>query len=309
MSIKVKKTMGFLAIFAVAGGASAAIVASSFGPWSAPENAEEYSGNDGSPNSPQGDGCPILDPMSNDLYIASTRPGGFGGLDIWIAPWEGDGWGEPVNAGSNINSVADEFCPTPTRGNRLYFVSKKDEPNGDIYVARRSPNGGFGSAQRLAGPINSPAQEWSPTIVEGAGGRPVIYFSSTRDGGQDIYVADNQGQVSKVESLSTEYSDARPNLSRDGLEIVFDSDRPGGKGASDIWTATRATINDDWNEPQPIEQVNSDAGESRASISWDGSMLVFGSNRAGGEGSSDVYVSERSKGSAFRVIRFPRSSD
>ena len=50
--------------------------------------------------------------------IASNRPGGKGGLDIWIAHWNGNGWDTPVNAGPKINTGADEFCPSPARGNR-----------------------------------------------------------------------------------------------------------------------------------------------------------------------------------------------
>jgi Tol biopolymer transport system component len=89
-------------------------------------------------------------------------------------------------------------------------------------------------------------------------------------------------------------------VSRDGREIVFDSDRPGGQGASDIWTATRGSTSASWNAPVSIPQVNSPAGESRASISWDGTMLVFGSSREGGEGGSDIYVSTRERAASRR---------
>lgn len=278
----------------VLAGASSAL-ATNFGEWSEPANAENLSGSKGSPNSSDNDGCPILDPYTNDLYIASTRPGGFGGLDIWIATWNGSGWNEPVNAGSEINSVTNDYCPTPARGNRLFFVSRKDDPNGDIYVAKRSPKGGYRSVERLPDGINSPAEEWSPSVFDDDDGNEVLYFSSTRDGGQDIYESVSYGEPTKVASLSTEYSDARPNVSRNGREIVFDTDRPGGKGASDIWTAARGSTSSGWGTPVPITQINSAAGESRASISWDGTAIVFGSGRPGGEGGSDIYVATRER--------------
>ncbi|MBA3405821.1 MAG: PD40 domain-containing protein, partial [Gemmatimonadaceae bacterium] len=41
--------------------------------------------------------------------------------------------------------------------------------------------------------------------------------------------------------------------------------------------------------------VNSTAADSRPSISWDGTVLHFGSTRSGGEGSTDIYVTTRSK--------------
>lgn len=246
-------------------------------------------------NSEFGDGCPILDPYSNDLFIASTRPGGHGGLDIWQASWNGDGWDEPVNLPAPINSEADELCPTPARGNRLFFVSKRDDPNGDIYVAKRLKKG-FKKVERLPEPINSNAQEWSPSYVDAGMDKEYLFFSSTRDGGQDIYVSLNFEDVAAVEELNTPYSDARPNVRRDGLEIVFDTDRETGN-APDVWTAQRDAIGDPWGPAAPIEAVNSFSGESRASISWDGETLVFGSSRTGSEGGSDIYVSTRTKNS------------
>jgi len=43
------------------------------------------------------------------------------------------------------------------------------------------------------------------------------------------------------QGLNTAQNDFRPNLRRDGLEIFFDSDRPGGIGGLDLWTSTRAS--------------------------------------------------------------------
>src|SRR5690606_21294571 len=93
-------------------------VAAEYGDWSSPINAESLPGSSTSVNTPSNDGCPILNPYDGSLYMASNRPGGYGGLDIWIAPRSGAGWGTPVNAGPKINTAADEFCPSPARGNR-----------------------------------------------------------------------------------------------------------------------------------------------------------------------------------------------
>lgn len=302
-----KKRVVSLSIAIGLGSLASAAIAAEYTDWGDPVSAEVFSGNNGAPNSPQGDGCPILDPYNNDMFIASTRPGGLGGLDIWIAAWNGAGWDEPVNAGPAINSSADDFCPTPARGNRLFFVTKREDANGDIYVAKRLPGQGFVKVQRLPAPINSTAEEWSPSVFDDDEGNEVLYFSSTRDGGQDIYESVNFGAPVKVSSLSTGYSDARPNVRHDGREIVFDSDRPGGLGSSDVWTAWRSSTSSDWSAPEPITQVNSSSGESRASVSWDGTMLVFGSARSGGEGATDIYISVRSKRRGPKEVEFPPS--
>lgn len=79
---------------------------------------------------------------------------------------------------------------------------------------------------------------------------------------------------------------------RDGLEIFFFSTRPGGFGAADIYSATRTS--DSWSVPGNLgANVNTAAGETRPSVSWDGTSLVFGSTRPGGEGSTDIYITTR----------------
>jgi hypothetical protein len=78
--------------------------------------------------------------------------------------------------------------------------------------------------------------------------------------------------------------------------MFFDSTRggPGTQGGADIFSSTRASAFDSWSNPTPLGPlVNSALADTRASLSWDGTTLVFGSARAGGEGSTDVYVTTR----------------
>ena len=50
-------------------------------------------------NSTASDGCPIESPNGRSLYVASTRAGGAGLLDLWVAQRDRKGkpWGDPVN--------------------------------------------------------------------------------------------------------------------------------------------------------------------------------------------------------------------
>jgi hypothetical protein len=277
---------------------ASSVAAKTYGEWSAPVSAESLAGSSTSVNTASNDGCPILDPRTNDLYMATNRPGGMGGQDIWIAAWNGNGWDAPVNAGPNINTAADEFCPSPSRGNRFFFV-RGHLPSGytDIYVSKRHPNDGFGPAQRLAtgdDAINSLAQEWSPSWFEAPDGREFLYFSSTREGRQRIYYSVNSGPAQLAPGgVNSSAADARPNVRHDGLEIVWDSTRTGSLGATDIWSASRSSVDDPWGTAVQLGNgINSAAGESRASQSWDGTRLMFGSTRVG-EGSSEIYTSTR----------------
>lgn len=289
-----------------AASATAAVAARAFGEWGPPVSAQQ--GSHPELNTASNDGCPILSPNGRELYIASNRPGGLGGQDIWVAYRRStrDGWGPPVNLGAPVNSAADDFCPTPVRGKRLFFVSKRDEPNGDIYMTDLRGRK-WVPPVRLGPNVNSADQEWSPAWFRDDAGHEVLYFSSTRPGGpggQDIYYSVNAGRYGSADygpaqlapgALNTAADDARPNVSRDGREIVFDSTRPGTLGGPDIWTATRASTSALWSEATHLAGLSSPAPDTRASLSWDGSFLLFGSGREGGEGQADVYLSTRER--------------
>jgi len=68
--------------------------------------------------------------------------------------------------------------------------------------------------------------------------------------------------------VNTASEDSKPNVRRDGREIVFDSTRAGGLGGFDIWTASCGSSNDDWLSPVHLDApINSAANETRASLS------------------------------------------
>jgi hypothetical protein len=225
-----------------------------------------------------------------------------GGLDIWRASRNSvnEPFGAPVNLPAPINSILDDFCPTPILGNGLYFVSSRAGGfgGGDIYLSREE-GGGWSAPQNLGPEINSAGGEASPSYFE-QGGNSYLYFSSNREGGfepggtdSDIYFSVNFGTAQLAPGLNTASDDFRPNVRQDGREIVFDSNRPGGVGGFDIWTASRNGIADTWQTPTNLTSLNSTASETRASLSWDGSTLFFGSTRPGSEGQADIYISSR----------------
>src|SRR5690606_2293246 len=93
--------------------------------WGAPVNVETSPGTSPEFNSSSLDGCPFESPDGLSFYMASDRPGGQGGIDIWKSTRNSvnAGWGTPVNLGAPVNSGADDFCPTPVEDGRLFFVS------------------------------------------------------------------------------------------------------------------------------------------------------------------------------------------
>jgi hypothetical protein len=277
--------------------ATTAATAMTFGPWSAATSVEAIAGTSASLNTAALEGCPFIAQRGDILYFASNRPGGQGGLDIWYSVrGETGSWGDPVNF-AEVNSPANELCPMAHRNDRTFlFVSARSGGCGgdDLYVTRRHETRGWAAPTNLGCTVNSVANEASPSLLEAE-----LYFSSTRSGGfGDIYVSafdgTSFGAPELAPGLNSGQDDFRPNLRRDGLEIFFDSNRSGGVGGLDLWTSTRASTADTWSTPTNLGGgVNSPVNDLRATLSWDGSTLYFGSVRSGGEGSQDLYVITR----------------
>ena len=277
--------------------AAGVVAAMSFGPWSAAVSVESISGTSDNLNTAALEGCPFVAQRDDVIYFASNRAGGQGGLDIWYSMRGADGsWGDPVNFAA-VNSPANELCPMAHRNGRTFlFVSARPGGCGgdDLYMTRRHETKGWATPENLGCTVNSAANEASPSLLE-----TELYFSSTRGGGLgDIYISPFDGVTfgapSPAPGVNSAQDDFRPNLRRDGLEIFFDSNRPGGIGGLDLWTSTRASTSASWSTPTNLgPDVNSPVNDLRASLSWDGTTLFFGSVRAGGEGSQDIYVITR----------------
>ena len=85
------------------------------------------------------------------------------------------------------------------------------------------------------------------------------------------------------------------SISADGLQLYFSGRRaefarPGGYGKVDLWVTTRDTIDDEWGTPINLGPTfNSSSDDGAASISADGSVLYFSSDRPGGLGDYDLW--------------------
>ena len=121
-------------------------LALAFEGWSTAINVEEIAGTHTEFNSAALDGCPFVSRDGKTLFMASTRAGGQGGIDIWMARRAGsdDPWGEPVNVGAPINTEFNDFCPTIARnGHDFFFVSNRPG------VAAAPTSTGAGSAPTI----------------------------------------------------------------------------------------------------------------------------------------------------------------
>jgi len=94
--------------------------------------------------------------------------------------------------------------------------------------------------------------------------------------------------------INSSANDQHPAISRDGLSLYFVSDRAGGQGGLDIYVSQRAREGDPWGPPKNLGTTINTAGTEMApNLSIDGHRLYFHSDRPGGCGDFDLYVSTR----------------
>jgi hypothetical protein len=173
-------------------------------------------------------------------------------------------WSTPINLGPTVNSTSMDRAPAISKdGLSLYFSSNRLGSIGmseDIYVSQRETRDG----------------EWGPPT--------------------------NLGPI-----INTAVSEQVPALSRDSHLLFFASSRqPGSFGGLDIWVSRREDTHDDfgWQPPENLGAgVNStsiDAGPSYFENDDVGvPQLYFQSNRPGGPGTSNFYVSEQMADGSF----------
>ena len=295
-------------VLAVAVSPATSALAQKYSDWSAPVNLGPAI------NSAFNDQQPAISKDGLSLYFASTRPGGLGGFDMYVSQRAsvGDPWDSPVNLGPTVNTSFDEGNPAFSRdGHMMFFQSKRPPSFGgiDIWVSRREhthDDFDWQPAVNLGAGVNSAADDNGPSYFENdEDGAPQIYFGSLRPGGPgaaDIYVSeqvadDSFGPATLVSELSGPLAENRPSIRHDGLEIFFQSNRAGSIGpANDLWVATRASTLDAWSTPINLGgAVNTAFTEQNPYLSSDGKTLLFASDRPGGFGGPDIYMSVRTK--------------
>lgn len=155
------------------------------GSWTEPENMGRLV------NSEFWDTAPSLSPDKKDLYFVSSRPGGYGGKDIWVTHRGADGkWSRPENLGPTINTSGDEACSFMHADNQtLYFNSNGHEGYGmnDLFLSRKQGDGSWGKPVNLGFPLNTIDDEGS--IIVFADGKTSVYASDGTEnyGGLDLY--------------------------------------------------------------------------------------------------------------------------
>ena len=153
--------------------------------WSEPKNVGKNI------NSDYWDSAPSIAPDGQALYFCSNRPGGYGGIDIYVVYKNEKGfWEEAINMGPTINTAGDEQAPFIHADNKTLYFSSNGWPGfggADLFVSRKKIEGNWSSPINLGYPINTFDNEGSIAV---AGNGIEGYIASDRAdsrGGLDIY--------------------------------------------------------------------------------------------------------------------------
>lgn len=161
---------------------------------------------------------------------------------------------QPINAGSSVNSTLDEYMPAFTvDGSMLYFTRRK--------------------------------------VVAG-------YNNSFMRYNEDIMYCEKQGDLWSPAKdlpglLNTDENEGAVSIAPDGSFMVFTGcNWKGGYGSCDLYISF--LMDGKWSKPANIGgPVNTNSKETQPSISFDGKSIYFSSDRPGGYGFLDLYVTTR----------------
>jgi outer membrane protein OmpA-like peptidoglycan-associated protein len=108
----------------------------------------------------------VLDQQGN-LYFASDKPGGLGGVDIYKSSFVNGSWSEPVNLGSKVNTLRDEVFPFVSNNGTLYFSSNGWPGNGGLDIFYQDDQNS--NSKHIGNPINTNADDFGIYVDENTG--------------------------------------------------------------------------------------------------------------------------------------------
>lgn len=126
------------------------------------------------------------------LVFSSDRPGGFGGLDLYISRLEeGDRWSDPVNMGPEINTALNDDRPfIINNGTTIFFTSQGHYNMGgyDLFRSDLQSNGLWSKPENLGYPLNTPDDNvFFCPVDKGNGGYISLTLENEGYGKADLY--------------------------------------------------------------------------------------------------------------------------
>ena len=216
-----------------------------------------------------------------------------------------------VNIGDSVNTAFPEYSPVVSLdGTALYFTSRRPwEDNStddyrdsklyqypeDIYVSYHNLDENYTQPERLEfcdGQLNE-------ATVSISSDERRIYTYGDQTGAGDLLFSDFKNsrfqklEPVKINGVNSKYWETHCSVTRDGQQMYFVSDRPGGFGGRDIYRIVLLP-NGNWSDPINLgSAINTSFDEDCPFISVDNKTLYFASNGPLSMGEFDIFVSIR----------------
>jgi len=211
-----------------------------------------------------------------------------------------------LNLGSEINSEYDDYAPVvnadetemifTTRrrdGNVNENVWDDNKPYEDIFISKKV-NGKWEKATNIGKTINTKYNNSNLTLSP-SGNMLFIYNDGIGDG--DIFFSERKDDGSWTPpkplpgTINSAYHESSVSMTKDESTIYFSSERPGGLGGADIYTARKNTKGA-WSVIKNLGPgINTEYEEDSPYIDYDGKTLYFSSMGRKGMGGRDLFKS------------------
>jgi outer membrane protein OmpA-like peptidoglycan-associated protein/cytochrome c-type biogenesis protein CcmH/NrfG len=154
----------------------------------------------------------------------------------------------------------------------------------------------------LGNQINTTNAEYLPSIT--ADESVLVYTHRMKDQ-EDCYMSRKVDGVwqkgEPLDDINTDLNEGAQSISADGKLLVFTAcTRRDGYGSCDLYFSE--VIDGRWTKVANMgKEINSRARETQPSLSADGKAIYFSSNRGGGQGEMDIWVSKRDEDGAWGI--------
>lgn len=209
-----------------------------------------------------------------------------------------------INLGKQVNSEYADYYPfCPSDESFVVFTTRRKTPGAvveydglyasDIFITE-DVNGEFQKAKSV-GPMINTAEDEECVGLTHDGHSMFIYIDHTASVG-DIYMShkDKKG-FGKTEpfgiTINSKYLESSGSTNEAEDILVFASNKPGGKGGSDIYLSKKLPGNE-WSEPQNLgSSINTKYDEDFPQLSEDGKTIYFSSKGHNSMGGFDIFKS------------------
>ena len=247
---------------------------------------------------------PALSIDETELFFTNWGPNG--NWDIYTASRDTieDDWNAPNVLEAIDTDSREDRVALSNDGRTMIYASQRGDGKGgfDLWTSTRPDLDGDWEDPVNVGSINTSLNERGPNLSQD--GKTLFFATSDPNvtnssdlwfSTRDEISSSNWSTPKPLPNVNSNYSDADPSITPDGLELYFTSDRPRGFGDNDIYVATRNSVDDDFGAPLNLGPIiNTPNVDDSPFVSTSG-KLYYTRGAIRGEPNWELWVSEPSE--------------